>query len=179
MSHLSNDEILEQAVLKELGKEYVLIKRNEISERTRQGMLKAKKAGKQIGRLPSFTSSQIKDILALIDQGLSYREIAKKYEVSATTINKIKKGLITSKPEPLTVKEPEYSEQTISEYTARLKQELEHRNIILDKTECGKIIENILRLNINVNTEYNFYEYSPQNSYVELTLHGLYKKKEK
>lgn len=75
---------------KDIQKDFILINRKQLKKRTKEGLRKAKLAGKQIGRPHSLTSDQVRGILQMLDCGSSYREVAKKYLISHTTVAKIK-----------------------------------------------------------------------------------------
>ncbi|MBC7107877.1 MAG: recombinase family protein [Methanomassiliicoccales archaeon] len=61
--------------------------RELIRERVMDGLKKAKKEGKRLGR--PKTSVDVKKILELRLKGLSYRQIAKELKVSHTTVSRI------------------------------------------------------------------------------------------
>ena len=67
---------------------FAQFERSMIKERQREGILAAKKAGKQIGAKPKLTPEQVKDIKALIAEGQTKIGVADKYGVSRPTLDK-------------------------------------------------------------------------------------------
>lgn len=57
-----------------------------IRERTLAGIAAAKARGKLLGRRPSLTDMQCKEIRAVLDSGMSLREVARNYNVHPRTI---------------------------------------------------------------------------------------------
>ena len=66
--------------------------RKLISERTKRGLEKAKLEGKHIGRPRKLDEKKIKEIKRLRKKGLSIRSLAKIYNVSPRTIQRVLNG---------------------------------------------------------------------------------------
>ena len=66
--------------------------RRLISERTKQGLEKARREGKHIGRPKKLDEKKIKEIKKLRKRGLSIRSLARIYDVSPRTIQRILNG---------------------------------------------------------------------------------------
>lgn len=64
--------------------------REMMLERQREGIAKAKSAGKYKGRPLPVSSTEV---IALLEQGTSIRNIANQLEISTTTVQKIKKSI--------------------------------------------------------------------------------------
>ena len=68
-----------------------LIKTQEgthIQRRIVEGIEKARQKGTKIGRSPVTTSTENEEILALRNQGMSLREIAKTFNISKSTVGR-------------------------------------------------------------------------------------------
>lgn len=67
--------------------------RDLIKERVRSGMAAAKSRGQKFGRQPGYIPAQVKakefQVLELIGQGVSYREVASRLKLSKNTVTRI------------------------------------------------------------------------------------------
>ena len=63
--------------------------RSLIRERTGEGRARAKQAGRSLGRKPKLTPHQRQEVLARRATGESTREIARSYNVNASTISRL------------------------------------------------------------------------------------------
>ena len=81
----SNENPMSTLMLQMMGA-FAEFERALIKERQREGIAKAKKAGKQIGRKRSLTDDQVGDINFRISCGESKASLAKLYGVSRQTL---------------------------------------------------------------------------------------------
>ncbi len=77
---------MQQLMLNLLGAVYQF-EREMLKERQREGILKAKEAGKYQGRRPSVDRTEVKKLLT---EGESIRKIAKRLGIAASTVQRIK-----------------------------------------------------------------------------------------
>ena len=169
------------ANLKDIQKDYILINRKQLRERTKAGIKKAQLEGKHIGRPQTFTAKQVRDILTLLGSGSSYREVASRYGVSHTAIAKIKKdGLdrcaIIDRQHGIkkVVLDTEEAEVLLNldVYTQRLQTLLEKKHgVKLTVNDCYLLVNEMLEREVNFEDVNNPYVYNPPSSYIELTSH--------
>lgn len=70
--------------------------RDLLIERTQAGLKRAKEAGKQLGRKPKLNKTQSSEIIRLRKEGHSLGELAKRYNVSRSAIQRIEIGKISN-----------------------------------------------------------------------------------
>lgn len=167
--------------IEKLTQDFILIDRERHRKNTRRGMVRAKKEGRLLGRPCTFTSEQVLEILSLLDDGYSYRDVASRYGVSHTAIAQIKKDGLEKisridlqhgkKKRTLNNDNPEVL-LDIPLYTKRLQDVLENNhNIKLTTKECYILITKILDPDRKEKEKRSKYEYSPPSPYIELTSH--------
>ncbi|RYF52042.1 MAG: recombinase family protein, partial [Cytophagaceae bacterium] len=66
------------------------LERRRIIERTSRGRADAKAAGVKFGRKPALTPHQQREALKRLDGGETQRSVARSYNVSQTTISRLK-----------------------------------------------------------------------------------------
>jgi len=62
------------------------LERKMISERTKAGLERARKEGKQIGRRPKLSEREVKELIALYREGVPIAQLARRFGVSRLTI---------------------------------------------------------------------------------------------
>ncbi len=65
--------------------------RDLLIERTQQGLIRAKRSGKHCGRPSSLSPEQIKTVQEQLQAGVTVSALARQYDVSRTTIQRVQK----------------------------------------------------------------------------------------
>ena len=68
------------------------LERNLIRDRTEEGRQSARRRGVRFGRKPKLTAHQRSQVVRMLDEGQSIRELARHFNVGVATIDRIKKA---------------------------------------------------------------------------------------
>ena len=181
---------------KDTNKVYSILEKKVISDRskvlsqkTKEGMAKAKREGRVMGRPSQLSSRDVREILSLIDTGISYSKIAIQYGISKMMVSKIKQEGISRcemidrarkyKEAPLALEEDNQTFLQLNTYADRLKSLLKTKhNVDLTINDCYLLLYEVLTESVKPDPSHNnFWEYNPPQAYVELTTHILNKQK--
>ena len=156
------------------NKKFIVYDRERHSQSIKNKLSLLKQEGKILGRPCQLDEDVVLDVLDQLEKGISYRNIAKQHDISHVTVAKIKKigpdYCKKKQRQDIMTSDNQYAIHHMA-YAKKLQISLylEH-GLDISIKECSDLVKDILSIKSD-DDDYDYYEYKPSSSYVELTSH--------